>query len=277
MLMPSPFPGMDPFLEHPAIFPDLHDRLVTRLSEALQAQLPEPYYAVIGSRIWVEFSRRPIGPDVKVLRPPGGESLSGGGLAVAAPVRPKPIVVRVPHDERRETFVEIYTRPDNERLVTVVEALSLTNKTPGEHGRDLYLRKQREVLNSKTHLVEIDLLRGGMHTTAVPLDLALDKAGPFDYHVCVHHFDNLEDYVVYPIRLEDRLPEVLVPLLPGDPAVSLDLQAVFEGCYDAGPYRRRLRYAVNQPVPPLPLWQIEWATRLLREKGLLPPDDAKAP
>ncbi len=277
--MLSPFPGMDPFLEHPAVFPDLHDRLIAHLSEALQVQLPEPYYAVIGTRIWVEFSRRSIGPDVKVLRPPvessRGEPSSGGG-AVAAPIRPKPVIVRVPHDERRETFVEIYTRPGNERLVTVVEVLSLTNKTPGEHVRDLYLRKQREVLSSKTHLVEFDLLRDGTHTTAVPLDLALEKAGPFDYHVCVHHFDNLEDYVVYPIRLEDRLPEILVPLLPGDPAVSLDLQAVFERCYDAGPYRRRLRYAANQPVPPLPLWQIEWATRLLREKGLLPPE-GKAP
>jgi hypothetical protein len=277
--MPSPFPGMDPFLEHPAVFPDLHDRLVTRLSEALQAQLPEPYYAVIGSRIWVEFSGRSIGPDVKVLRPPveSSKAPSGGGVAVAPPIRPKPVVVRVPHDERRETFVEIYTKLANERLVTVLEVLSLTNKTPGEHGRNLYLQKQREVLSSQTHLVEIDLLRGGTHTTAVPLDLALEKAGPFDYHVCVHRFDNLEDYVVYPIRLEDRLPEILVPLLPGDPAVPLDLQAVFDPCYDTGPYRRRLRYGANQPVPPLPLWQVEWTTRLLREKGLLPPEDAKAP
>ncbi|MBI3463061.1 MAG: DUF4058 family protein, partial [Planctomycetes bacterium] len=51
--MPSPFPGMDPFLEHPGIFPDLHDSLVTYLREALQPRLPSPYYAGIGSRIWV--------------------------------------------------------------------------------------------------------------------------------------------------------------------------------------------------------------------------------
>lgn len=66
--MSSPFPGMDPFLEHPDIFPDLHDRLNTHLSEVLQASLPAPYYAVIGRRTWIEVSQRYIGPDVQVQR-----------------------------------------------------------------------------------------------------------------------------------------------------------------------------------------------------------------
>ena len=26
--MPSPFPGMDPYLEDPAVYPDLHERLL---------------------------------------------------------------------------------------------------------------------------------------------------------------------------------------------------------------------------------------------------------
>ena len=41
--MPSPFPGMDPFLEHPEVFPDLHDSLGATLRESLNARLPEPY------------------------------------------------------------------------------------------------------------------------------------------------------------------------------------------------------------------------------------------
>jgi hypothetical protein len=187
-------------------------------------------------------------------------------------LRSPPVVVHVPHDERRETFVDIYTRQGgNERLVTHVEILSLSNKTPGEHGRDLYQTKQREILNSKTHLVEIDLLRAGTHTTAVPLDRALARTGPFDYHVCVHQFDNLEDYFVYPVRLTDKLPEVAVPLLPGDGAVVIDLQAVLDRCYDTGPYRRRVRYAADPIVPPLEGDRADWATGILREKGLLPP------
>jgi hypothetical protein len=166
-----------------------------------------------------------------------------GGVAVAT--RTQPIVVRVPHDERHESFVEIFVRKGEQRLVTHVELLSWANKSPGEHGRDLYLRKQREILTSKAHLVEIDLLRGGKHTTAVPLERAQAEAGSFDYHVCVHRFDNLEDYFLYPIRLEDRLPEIAVPLLPGDGSVAVDLQAVFNRCYDSGPYRRLIRYGVE--------------------------------
>ena len=56
--MPSPFPGMDPYLEQPEIFPDLHDSLITYLRETLQASLPNPYFAVLGRRIWIEFSQR---------------------------------------------------------------------------------------------------------------------------------------------------------------------------------------------------------------------------
>ncbi len=77
--MPSPFPGMDPFLEDPAVFPDLHDRLIFCLSEALNAVLPAPYFTGIASRVWVEASRRRIEPDVNVLRP--GQTVNGGGHA----------------------------------------------------------------------------------------------------------------------------------------------------------------------------------------------------
>ena len=226
--MPSLFPGMDPYLEHPEIFPDLHDRLNTHLSELLQSTLPPPYYAALGRRVWIE-------------------------------------IIRVPHDERREPFIEIFAgQGGSKRLVTTLEILSPTNKSPGEQGRDLYLRKQREILNSKTHLVEIDLLRSGEHTSAVPRKLAIDVCGEFDYHVCIHRFDNLEDYFVYPILLEEPLPEISIPLLPGDPDVSIPLQALFARCYDAGPYRREIDYEKDSPVPPMTAGKVAWATKVIR-------------
>ncbi len=141
--------------------------------------------------------------------------------------------------------------------------MSLTNKTPGEHGRDLYLRKQREVLAAKVHLVEIDLLRGGEHTTAVPAGRLARAAGEFEYHVSIHHFDNLEDYFVYPIRLRQPLPEIAVPLLPGDPPVPLDLQAVFSRTYDAGPYPREIDYRQSVPPPPLSPAMESWLRDVL--------------
>src|SRR5262245_52924376 len=127
--MPSPFPGMDPYLESPEIFPDLHDSFVTYLREVIQASLPAPYFATLGRRIWIESGQ----------------------------------------DESREPFIGIYTRgEEGKRLVASIEILSLANKTPGEHGRDLYLRRQKELLGSQVHLVELDFLRGGEHATAVP-------------------------------------------------------------------------------------------------------------
>lgn len=271
--MPSPFPGMDPFLEHPAIFPGLHDRFIAYLSEALQSVLPAPYFAEINERLWVDTSERTIGPDVDVLRGgPSGPGLHQGNGGVAVLADPaQPILITVPVEEHRQTYLEIRTTlDDRERVVTTIEVFSPSNKTPGPKGRSLYLNKQQEVLDSDRHLVEIDLLRGGTHTTAVPLERLRAKAPPFDYHVCVHAFDVLGTFAVYTIRLPERLPSVAMPLLPGDGSVTVDLQAVFGRCYDTGPYRRRVRYDPARIEPPLQAEQREWASQLLGTQGLLP-------
>lgn len=259
--MPSPFPGMDPYLEHPTIFPGLHNRLIAGLSEALQAALPAPYFAEIGERVWVEVSQRFIEPDASVFRSGPADQ----GAVAALPARSRPVIVTVPHDERREPWIEIRAAGDgDERLVTAIEILSPSNKTPGARGRDLYLRKQRELLDSSTHLVEIDLLRGGQHTSAVPLDYLREAVGRFDYHVSIHRSDRFEDFLVYPILLTEPLPEIAVPLLAGDPDAVIDLQAVFDHAYDVGPYHRRIRYAAAAPVPPLAPEQREWAEARIR-------------
>jgi hypothetical protein len=88
----------------------------------------------------------------------------------------------------------------------------------------------------------------------------------------MHRFDNLEDYFVYRILLEERLPEIAVPLLPGDSDVVVDLQSVFNRCYETGRYGRRVRYAQWSLAPPLPADRMQWVERILRENGLV---DAK--
>jgi hypothetical protein len=257
---------MDPYLEHPDIFPDFHDRFVTYISDTIQPQLPEPYYAALGRRAWIEISERFVGPDVDVVRSQGASPKSAGGVALARQSAAQPLVIHVPHDERSEPLVEIYLGHGSaRRLVTAIEVLSPTNKTPGEHGRDLYLRKQQEVLRGKVHLVEIDLLRCGHHTTAVPHDRLEAKSGRFDYHVCMHRFDNLEDYFVYPIQLAQPLPEICVPLMPGDGDVAIDLQDLFRLTYDAGPYHREIDYQRDTPAPPLSKEQSAWAQCLLSQ------------
>jgi hypothetical protein len=269
--MPSPIPGMDPFLEDPAVFPDLHDSLITELRNAINSQLPPPYYASSASRVWVEPSQRRVEPDVNLLRPerPGNGSATSPPVATAV-ARP-PVVVRIPREEFRQTYLDVYARPGNERLVTTIEVLSPTNKTTGGEGRTLYLQKQREVLGSKVNLVEIDLLRGGEHTTAVRLEDALAKAGPFDYHISVRAFEEPDDFVIYPISLGERLPVLAIPLLPGDGVVGVDLQTLLDRCYDTGLYQRRVPYGEREPVPPLRPEQTAWVEQMLRAKGILPP------
>jgi hypothetical protein len=260
---------MDPFLEHPLYFPGVHDSFITYLREALQGALPQPYFAEINERLWIDAADRRIGPDVDVLRGNQPSPPEGGGVAVATAAPTQPIIITVPHEERRDTYLEIRVPgAEGERVVTTIEVLSLANKTPGPKGRSLYLQKQQEVLDSDIHLVEIDLLRGGTHATAVPLDRLREKAPPFDYHVCLHHFDRLEEYQAYTFTLAERLPRVPIPLLPGDGAVTVDLQAVFDRCYDTGPYPRRVQYDPARVVPALHPEQAEWVRGVLRAKGL---------
>src|SRR5262245_6858898 len=167
--MPSPFPGMDPWLESPAIFPDIHDALIFLLREGLNAVLPRGYRAVGANRVWLEEDRHRL-PDVSVTRPPETDRNGNGGLAVEAFTRAGMLAVEsaVLAEPVVERYLEIRTTA-GERLVTAVEVLSITNKTPGEEGRGAYRQKQSEFRTGRINLVEIDLLRGGEHTTAIPL------------------------------------------------------------------------------------------------------------
>jgi hypothetical protein len=259
---------MDPWLEHPAVFPDIHDSLIIYTRDALNALLPSPYRANTATRVWVEVSQHRIGPDVKVLRSDGpARKRDGGGVAVAEPVGVAPIIVHVPHDEMREPFVEIRLE-DGQRLATAIEVLSLTNKKSGEHGRDLYLKKQQELLNGQVNLVEIDLLRGGLHTTAVPQERLRANAGTFDYHICVRRYDQWEDYAVYAWRLAERVPDIAIPLLPDDAPILLSLQPLLDRAYDNGRYGEILKYRHRPPQPLLTDAQREWAEHILSEKGM---------
>jgi len=227
------------------------------------------------SRVWVDYVERPFEPDVNVLRSPRRIEPPDSGVQTVVGAGTDPVVVVAPEfaadDEDRELSAEIYTVQGERRLVTAIEVLSPSNKARGTDSRRLYIRKQMELLDSKAHLVEIDLLRGGTFTTAVPRKRAVEEAGWFDYHVCIHRYDQLGKFFVYPIPLRRRLPQIAIPLSPGDASVILDLQAVFDRCYDAGPYGRLSPYVGRTPEPPLRPDDAEWATRLLRERGLLPP------
>lgn len=263
--MPSPFPGMDPYLEKPSVFAGLHGRLITYLEDAIQPLLPPPYFAKSGQRVWVELDERQREPDVSLVAPSSWkvEPRGSGGTAVAERTTTEPVVITVelvPSDEFREPFLDIFTAEGGaHRLVTSIEILSPSNKTPGEQASAQYLRKQIEfVRGSKVNLVEIDLLRAGKHVTAVPRREMLKRCKDWDYHVCVHEFDKRRDFFVYPFLFTQRMPKISVPLLPGTNPISVDLQAVFDRCYDAGPYRREVDYSKDPPPPALSPERLAW-------------------
>lgn len=274
--MPSPFPGMDPYLENPNRFHGFHNSLIAYIQEYLQPRLPQAYYAQTGQRVWLERARRQVEPDVNVirerelLRPGRGED----GIALAEPVlhtegeAAQPVLITVEYgepEEHTEIFLEIRElRSGEHRLVATIEVLSPANKTPSHPGFSKYRAKQREILAGQSHLIEIDLLRKGTHVTAVPRSRARDEAGPYDYHVSVHRFDRPTDFFVYPIRLEERLPVIAVPLLPEDKDVLLDLQAPFDRAYDAGPYHKAIHYGEDPIKPALRPEQARWAESILR-------------
>jgi hypothetical protein len=261
---------MDPWLESTLYFGGLHGRMITYITAMLQPRLPAPYYTDSEDRVYVDIEYRI--PDVNVIRrdEPNVPSRNGG---VATATRSRSIVVGpIPFPytgETTESFLNVYTRQDDkERLVTSIEILSPTNKRPGP-GAVAYAKKQNKMLRKKVHTVEIDLLRADKHTTIVPLELMQKQVGKYDYHVCVSQYHRRREALLYPFLLTERLPEIAIPLLPGDGEVTLDLQLAMDAAYDAGPHRRRVHYN-EPPDPPLPPEQQPWAADLLRVAGLLP-------
>jgi len=264
--MPSPFPGMDPYLESRVLWPDVHQRLITYSADALQPLLRPRYHARIGERLYVIPSQRAVYPDVAITRRrPFPMPVEGSGAPVLT--ADAPVVVSVPPEEVREPFIEILDLAQGGQVVTVLEVLSPANKTPGE-GYELYRRKQEDALASETHLVEIDLLRQGVPTLAVPAH-SLTPYRPWHYVVSVSRAGRREQFEVYLRTLRERLPRVAIPLRAPDRDVVLDLQAVFERCYEHGAYGDLIDYR-GDPEVPLSPEDAAWADEHLRRQGLRP-------
>lgn len=248
--MPSPFPGMDPWLEHPALWPDVHQRLITYAGDQLGEQLGDGFYVAIGERVYVEAPSRTFYPDVSVVesRPERSSGTSVGSLVADAPT-----IVHLRPIERREPFLELRSAHGDQRVITVIEVLSPANKRPGA-GRELYLRKQADVLVSSASLVEIDLLRGGEPTVALPAECS--GAGP--YRVVVSRASDREARELYAVDVRARLPRVSVPLTQETVDLVLDLGALLGEAYERGRFARRLDYQ-KEPVPPLDAETLAWA------------------
>ena len=245
----SPFPGMDPYLERHWL--DVHAVLAGNARRVLNERLPDDLvasieeYAAIGER---QREQR-VAPDVHVREAEQSDAGGGGTATLAAPaaaLATAPAVLLELRDEpitlRRLKVEEI----ESGRLVTVIEFISPTNKR-GD-GLRQYRRKRRGLLERGVNVVEVDLhRRGNWRAFLRPFECAPRHVTP--YRVTTQLPGDVNRLVLLPIRLQERLPEIVVPLRPHDPRITLDLQPLLDDVYTSGRYDRRLDYA-KPPEPP---------------------------
>jgi hypothetical protein len=267
--MASPFPGMDPYLEKPGFWPDVHHMLISGCRERLGAQIRPKYLVRIEERTYIADDSDPsIGlqvriPDVEVLGRPGWEETRiSSAVAIAEIEIAEPVVAMTWFEvEIHEAFLKIIDR-DSHEVVTVIEILSPSNKVAGSSGRKSFEDNRREVMHSPSHWVEIDLLRGN-RVVRIPKR----KVGRHEYLVHVSKSDMRPRGLLYPMHLARRLPVIPIPLKTEDPDTGLDMQAVLDAAYDRAGYDLQIDYH-KEPDPPLDPELATWADELLKSKGL---------
>ncbi len=259
--MPTPFPGMDPYLEQPGIWGEVHTRLLVAIADALAPRLRPNYFVGVERRTYLSL-RTPDEfagiPDVLVFQPAG---MAQTGATPAYANDGTPILAEIPMPEEVvERFLEIRSVQTAE-VVTVIELLSPANKS-NPTGRQEYNDKRQKVLSSKTNLIEIDLLRGG---ESPPLYWRQEQR--CDYRIVVSRAWQRPQVEVYCVGLRQPLPSLPVPLRQGEDEPRLELNQLLHELYDRAGYDLAVNYK-RPPTPPLSQPDSQWADELLHSVGL---------
>ncbi len=250
--MPSPFPGMNPWVEQDGLWPDFHVAFVPALRRQLARQVAPRYIVLLEEQIYIHElppePARSIRPEPALPGPQGGVNGAARAVVIEAPSHP-----RLPaEDIERLPFLEIRDRQSREQ-VTVIELLSPSNKKRGED-RGKYLETRRGVLKSTAHLIEIDLLRG--HD---PMPLVGRPECAYSVLVSRAQLRPVVDF--WPIGLRDRLPVIPVPLRAPDDDARVDLKEAVDQVYDEAGYTHFIYDGV--PDPPISAEDAEWARQFL--------------
>ncbi len=265
--MPTPFPGMDPYLEQSGIWSQVHIQLIAKIQDFLAPQL-RPHYIVdvdIATYLTLPPSNGTtetdfIGrPDDLILTKPATTPLpapSEDGVAVATAPKIEPIVTELPIPEKvTHRYLEVRTREDG-RVVTVIEILSPSNKAKGP-GREDYKMKREKIFGSATSLVEIDLLRAGQ-----PMPLNVDLKN--NYRILVSRANTRPFADVYLFSMRDSIPDIPIPLLPDDAEPSLSLNHILHTLYDTIGLDLRIDYT-QPPKLRLSAAEADWVADLMRK------------
>lgn len=270
--MPSPFPGMDPYLEKNPLFHELHTQMLAEAQAQLQPQLRPKYVARLerhlseGS-VWDMSSQMILlagkEPDLTVAATAAEAEL---GSTAVLPAPTASAAQELDPDEvqlRRQRRIVIYVHSQPRRAVASLELLSPSNKAAGTVGQARYLEKRSSALHGGLHWIEIDLLRGGQRP---PLPVTLPQ--PADYLAYIAQATPTGwNHSVYAWTLRQPLPPLPVPLLGSDQAL-LDLAGCFRAAYDRIAADDEADYGGLPPPPPLSAEDLAWAEELLRQRGL---------
>lgn len=258
--MPTPFPGMDPYLERAGLWEEVHAGLIVAIQQELSAQLRPRFRVAIERRTYLALLEPDSSagkPDVLII---AAEPPATPAAATPRPLHPTSITVELPMPEEIvERYLEVRDATTG-AVVTVIEILSPTNKLPGE-GRLFYERKRLRVLASATHLIEIDLLRAGP-----PLPMRLPAGAASDYRVMISRAPQRPQAQVLRFGVRDPIPGVPIPLSGDQPEPLLPLGRILHELYDRAGYDLALDYQLP-PEPPLAPADAAWARDLLSERG----------
>ena len=270
--MPSPFPGMDPFLERNPVFHELHTQMLAKAQVLLQPQLRPKYVAKLerhlseGSVWGLEVGVAPLErkePDIAIVRGSRSRHPMRATAVLSEPTASEfEELAEEDLELRKQRRIVIYVHSKPRLAVTSIELMSPSNKEHGTVGQTRYLEKRSSALHGGLHWVEIDLLRGGERPpipVRVPANDYLGyvaQATPSGWH-----------HQLYTWSLRDPLPTIPIPLL-GDDRAALDLATCFREAYDAIAADDEAGYDDDPPPPALKPKDRIWVDRLLRKHGL---------
>ena len=257
--MSTPFPGMDPYLEHRGLWEEVHTGLIAEIQQSLAPLVRPRYRVAVERRVYLAV----LSPDDLVGKPdvlvvsPAREPVRATPAGVPTAVTPQ--VAELPMaEEVIERYLEIREVTTGD-VITVIEILSHSNKS-SRQGREQYERKRLTVLASLTNLVEVDLLRAG---DPMPMRVAGNgHAG--DYRIVVSRSQHRPRADVYLFSVRDPIPEVPIPLHPGAEEPVLALNQIVHTLYDQAGYDLAVDYQ-RPPVPPLIGEEAVWAARLVQQ------------
>ncbi len=239
--MPSPFLGMDPYLEQPVFWSEFHNRLIVAIADAIVPNLLPRYYVGVETRTYRDYDDGEllIGiPDAVILSTKGQsqglpfQSETSGYAAVATQIRPQEVMLPV-SSETKERYLEV-REAGTDAVIAVIEVLSPKNKRKGD-GRVAYEAKRQKILDSASHLVEIDLLRSDS-------PMAMQGATGTDYRILVSRSERRPKAELYGFTLQEPIPSFPLPLKLPSEVVMVELQSIVQGVYDRAGYAVRIDY-----------------------------------